>query len=131
MISSVSSFALTSVVVSKLEDFGPKMFLQIPASAAAVFNSNAMKTILAKVISTLFANGNSILSNSPRNLQQNPSPDWVILKIYIFDNFISAEKLLLKRLHVFAMCVLVRKNLWGNSVWPLPIIMIMSKLLKF
>ena len=74
----ISSFDIISAF-----DPNPKIFLCIPASAAAAaataaVNPNGIKTLLANGLITLFVNGSPVYSNGPRSLPRN-SPDCIIL----------------------------------------------------
>ena len=92
IMSFISSFDIIKVVAP-----GPKIFLCIPAPAAAAVNYNGIKTLLANGGSTFFINGKTIFSNESRNLARN-SPDCIILDRWIFDSLILADKLLAKAL---------------------------------
>ena len=65
----ISSFEIISVLVPE-----PRIFLRIPASAAA--NLNGIKTLLANSWSTFFINGKPFFNNGTRNLQRN-CPDCI------------------------------------------------------
>ena len=74
--SSISSFDIISVAL--LPD--PKIFLCIPASAAAdvAVNPNRSKTLFAHSFIKSFINGSPVFNNGPRNLPRN-RPDCIIL----------------------------------------------------
>ena len=83
--SCISSFDIISAVLSKKEDEGrlcpdPKIFLCIPASAAATaaVNPKGIKTFLVSGLITFFIKGNPVFSNGPSNLPRNP-PHCIIL----------------------------------------------------
>ena len=56
----------------------PRLFLCIPASAAAAVNPKGIKTLLANGLITFFIKGNPIFSNGLRSLPRN-APDCTIL----------------------------------------------------
>ena len=95
----------------------PKIFLCIPASAAAAaVNPKDIKTLLANDLIRFFINGNLVFSNGPQSLTRN-TPKCTILDIWVFDNLISVDDLSVKALWTFATCLLVNNNnLWGKLV---------------
>ena len=126
IMSSILSFDIINIVVlCKAEGEecwwpDPKIFLCIPASAAAV-NSKGIKTILANGLITFFIKGNSVFSNGPSNLPRNP-PYCIVLDNWVFDNLISVNELFAKALRIFTTCLLVSNNSWGKIVSLSPII---------
>ena len=69
----------------------PKIFLCIPASAAAV-RPNRIKTRFANVLITFFIIGKPVFNNRPRRQPRNP-PDWIFLGNWGFDSLMSVDKL--------------------------------------
>ena len=73
MISSISSLQIINVVIRKAKSEGrrtgtlSKLFLWIAAAVAdyAAVCPNAIKTLLANGLSTLFIKGNPVFSNGP------------------------------------------------------------------
>ena len=70
LMSFISSFDVTSIVVPDPEAPDPITFLWIPVSAAV--NSNGIRTLLVNCVSTFFINGKPTFSNDPRKLPQKP-----------------------------------------------------------
>ena len=70
IMSSISSFDIVNVVVSD-----PKIFLCIPASAAAnaAANLNGINFFLAHWFNYIFINGNPVFNIGTRNLLRNPA----------------------------------------------------------
>ena len=86
-------------------------FLRIPASAAeaAAVNPKGIKTFPANGLITFFINGNAVFDNGPSSLLKN-TPDWIILEIWVLENFKSADILLLKAFLSFVFCLVVNNN---------------------
>ena len=115
IISSISSFDFISVVVCRVEDEerpDPKIFWCIPASDAdaAAVNPKGIKTLLAYNLITFFISGRPVFNNGPTSIPRNP-PDCIILDIWLSDNLISTDDLLVKALQKFATCLLVNNGL--------------------
>ena len=105
--SSISSFEIIRVVLLWPD---PKIFLCIPASAAAAaVNPKGIKTLLANGFITLFIKGNPVFSNGLKSLPRNP-PDCIIFDNWVFDNLIPVDKWLEKALQIFSTCLLVNNN---------------------
>ena len=126
IMSSILSFDIINIVAlckAEGEEWwwpDPKIFLCIPASAAAV-NSKGIKTILANGLITFFIKGNPVFSNGPSNLPRN-SPDCIIFDNWLFDNVILVDKLFAKALRRFETSLLVSNNSWGKLVSLSPIV---------
>ena len=95
--SPISSFEIIKVVLLLLQD--PKIFLCIPASAAAAaaVNPKGIKTLSANGFITLFIRGNPVFSNGPKSLPRNPA-DCIIFDNCVFDNLMSTDVFLAKAL---------------------------------
>ena len=93
----------------------PNIFLWIAGSFvdAAGNNPYGFKSLLASGLSRFFIKRNLIFSSGPKSLPKN-SPDCLILRKWVFDDFILAKELFAKGLRNFGTCVLVNINLRGK-----------------
>ena len=103
IISFTYPFKIINIVLSD-----PNIFLWIAASgaAAAAFNPNCIKTLLANGLSEFPSKDNPVFSNVPKTLPENPS-DCPNLCNWVFDNFLLADEPFIKALRSFETCVLV------------------------
>ena len=92
----------------------PKIFLCIPASAAAV-NHNGIKILLANSLNLFFNKGKPVFSKGRRSLPKNP-PDCTILDSSVFDNFKLADSLFAKALWNLETCLSVNNKSCGTFV---------------
>ena len=107
MISFMSSFEIINIVVPD-----PNIFLWRAPSVtdAAAVNPDGIKTLLGNGVTTCCIKGNLVFSYGPKSLPKD-SLNCPILCIWVFDNFILAEKLFGKALWILETCVLVNNNL--------------------
>ena len=105
IMSSILSFDIINVVVSD-----PKIFLCIPASAAAdaAVNPNGIKTFLAHWFNYIFINGNPVFNIGTRNLPRNP-PRCIILDNWVCGSLILSGELFAKTLWRFETYLLVNQ----------------------
>ena len=106
MISFISSILIIKAV---MPDW--KTFFWIFASAAAAFNLNGIKTLLANGFSTFFIKGKPVLSNRPKSLAKNP-PDYLILDNWYFENVILADEPFAKALQTFVTFLIILIFKW-------------------
>ena len=80
----------------------PNVFLWIALTVAdaATMNSNRIKTLLARFLSTFPIKDSPVFSNGSKSLRKNP-PDCLILCNWVFGNFILAKQLIAKVLRTF------------------------------
>ena len=85
-------------------------FFWIPVSIAeaAAVTLNGAKIFFANGTVT-FINGLILLNNEPKD-----PPDWLILDIWVLENFISVEILFSSAFHSLFFGIVVNNNSWGN-----------------
>ena len=77
--------------------------MAISVAAAAAFNPNGIKTLLANSLSKFFIKGKPVFSSGPKSLPKNP-PYCPICCKWVFDGFILANKLFAKAF--WSLCII-------------------------
>ena len=126
MISLIFFSEIINVVVPE-----PIIFWWIPASVAdaATVNTNGIKTLSAKGLSTFPVKGNPVFIKDPKRLPKS-NPDFPILCNCFFDNFILAVEPFAKASRRFGTCPLVKDNLCGKLVSSLESMTIFDEIFK-
>ena len=69
--------------------------------------------VIPNVAKIIFANGPAVFINKPANLLNNEPknpPDWIILDIWVLDNFISVDIIFSIALLNLVVCFVVKNN---------------------